>query len=108
VIGEELGFVGAAIVLGVYFLLFMRLIYIAQNSRDDFGAYIILGIVLLFLIQVVFNIGAATGLLPVTGLTLPFISYGGSSLIINMLLIGIAESVARSNWEFQKTNILFG
>lgn len=108
VIGEELGFIGSTIVLTVYFLLFIRLIYVAKTSRDDFGAYIILGIVLLFLIQVVFNIGAATGLLPVTGLTLPFISYGGSSLIINMVLLGIAESVARSNWEHQKTNILFG
>ena len=86
----------------------LRLIKIALQGRDDFSSYVILGIVLLFFIQIVFNVGAVTGLLPVTGLTLPFMSYGGSSLIINFALIGIAESVARSNWENQKKNIIYG
>lgn len=108
VISEELGFIGAGIVLAVYFFLFFRLIKIARQCNDDFGSYVILGIILLFFVQVVFNIGAATGLLPVTGLTLPFVSYGGSSLIINLILIGIAESIARSNWENQKENTLYG
>ena len=108
VIGEELGFIGIFIVLFVYLYLLFRLIRIARQCNDDFGSYVVLGIVFLFFIQVVFNVGAATGLLPVTGLTLPFVSYGGSSLIINLILIGIAESVARSNWENQKENVLYG
>lgn len=108
VIGEELGFVGIFIVLFVYLYIFFRLIKIARQCNDDFGSYVVLGIMFLFFIQVIFNVGAATGLLPVTGLTLPFLSYGGSSLIINLILIGIAESVARSNWENQKENTLYG
>ena len=108
VIGEELGFIGVFVILSVYLYIFLRLIRIARQCNDDFGSYLVLGIVILFFVQVVFNIGATTGLLPVTGLTLPFLSYGGSSLIINLILIGIAESVARSNWENQKENVLYG
>lgn len=108
VIGEELGFIGVFIVLFAYLFLFFRLVKIARQCNDDFGSYVVLGIMLLFFIQVVFNLGAASGLLPVTGLTLPFISYGGSSLIINLILIGVAESIARSNWENQKENTLYG
>lgn len=108
VVAEELGFIVAFIILIFYFLIFLRMIKIARQSRDDYGSYVVIGITLLFFIQVVFNIGASTGLLPVTGLTLPFLSYGGSSLIVNLLLIGIVESVARSNWENQKENILYG
>ena len=108
VIAEELGFAAALIIIILYTLLFLRLIRIAGQCRDDFSSYVILGITLLFFIQIVFNLGSTTGLLPVTGLTLPFLSYGGSSLMINLLLIGIAESIARSNWENQKENVLYG
>ncbi len=108
VIAEELGFVGAVTVLILYMLLLWRLMLIARNSRNDFGTYTVMGIIMLFVVQVVFNIGAATGLLPVTGLTLPFVSYGGSSLIINLFLIGIAESIARSNQERQEESVIFG
>jgi rod shape determining protein RodA len=108
VIAEELGFVGTFVVLSLYTLLLLRLVKIAKSCRDDFGSYLVLGIVLLFFIQIIFNIGATTGLLPVTGLTLPFMSYGGSSLIINLLLIGVVESVARSSWENQDENVLYG
>lgn len=108
VIAEELGFFGTTIVLVLYAVLIWRLLYIARQSRNEFGVYVVLGIIILFFTQIVFNVGAATGLLPVTGLTLPFVSYGGSSLVINLLLIGIAQSIARSNWENQKENILYG
>lgn len=100
VIAEELGFVGISVMLMLYFVLLNRLLRIAQSARNDFGVYTVFGILLLFFTQLVLNIGAATGLLPVTGLTLPFISYGGSSLIMNCFLIGIAESVARSGRGF--------
>lgn len=97
VIGEELGFVGVAAVLFVYTTLLWRLVHIARACSNDFSAYTVLGVALLFLLQMIVNIGAAIGLLPVTGVTLPFVSYGGSSMLINLLLIGIVESVAVSN-----------
>lgn len=96
VIGEELGFVGLAGMLVLYGVLLWRLVLIAQSARTDFTAYTVLGIALLFFIQLMVNTGAAFGLLPVTGVTLPFVSYGGSSLIINYGLIGLAQSIARS------------
>ncbi len=96
VIAEDLGFVGVSVVLTLYFLLLWRLLYIARKASDDFSAYLVLGIALLFLIQVSVNMGGALGMLPVTGVTLPFLSYGGSSMVVNFLLLGMAESVARS------------
>lgn len=96
VIGEELGFFGLILILFLYGLIVYRLIRIASRARDDFAAYTVMGIACLFFLQLIINLGGATGILPVTGVTLPFLSYGGSSLIINLLLIGIAESIARS------------
>lgn len=93
VVGEELGFAGTVIVLSAYGVIFWRLIRIAQIAEDDYGAYTALGIALFFFVQMCVNIGGATRLLPLTGVTLPFLSYGGSSLIMNMFLIGIAQSV---------------
>ncbi|MBU0661205.1 rod shape-determining protein RodA [Patescibacteria group bacterium] len=97
VIGEELGFVGIILLLGMYYLLMWRLVVIARDSNDDFSAYTVMGVLFVFGIQMVVNIGGATGLLPVTGVTLPFVSYGGSSLIMNYFLIGIAMAIYRSN-----------
>ncbi|MBP7992525.1 MAG: rod shape-determining protein RodA [Candidatus Magasanikbacteria bacterium] len=94
VVGEELGFVGLALLLGLYGVVFSRLIRIARLAPSDFGAYTAAGVVILLSVQLTVNAGAAMGLLPVTGVTLPFVSYGGTSLISNFLLIGIAESVA--------------
>ncbi|MFA6427116.1 MAG: rod shape-determining protein RodA [Candidatus Magasanikbacteria bacterium] len=97
VIGEELGFVGSAIVLTLFSILVWRIVRIAEHSRSDFCSYVVVGIAFVFFFQIVVNMGAALGLLPVTGVTLPFLSYGGSSLIMNFLLIGIAQSAARSS-----------
>jgi len=97
VIAEELGFVAVVGVFVLYSLLIWRILLLTRRCRDDFSSYVLLGIALLFFTQVVVNIGAATGVLPVTGVTLPFLSYGGSSLVINFFLIGIALSVARSH-----------
>lgn len=96
VIGEELGFLGLLFVLFLYGVIIYRLVRIAERARDDFSAYTVLGIASLFFLHLVVNLGGAIGLLPVTGVTLPFVSYGGSSLMVNLLLIGIAESIARS------------
>lgn len=95
VVSEELGFLGAGVVILAYFLLLWRLLVIARSANNDFSAYTVLGIILLFLAQIIINIGGAAGFLPVTGVTLPFVSYGGSSLIINFLLLGIAEGIVR-------------
>jgi len=95
VIAEELGFVGSSVVIILYFLLLWRLLAIAKQADNDFSVYTVLGICLLFFSQVVVNIGGATGFLPITGVTLPFLSCGGSSLLINLLLLGIVESIVR-------------
>jgi len=97
VIAEELGFVGVFMVLSLYGLILWRLIVIALSSDEDFAVYTVLGTALLFLIQMLVNIGATINLLPVTGVTLPFLSYGGSSLIMNFVLIGIVQSIARAS-----------
>lgn len=96
VIAEELGFLGAFAVLVLYGLLLFRLISVARSAPNDFGAYTVFGIAWLFFVHMTLNIGAAIGLLPVTGVTLPFLSYGGSSLLMNFFLLGIVQSVAQS------------
>lgn len=99
VIAEELGFLGVCTVLLMYTILLWRLLLIARQADSDFAAAVSVGIALVFLVQLILNIGGAAGLLPITGVTLPFLSYGGSALIMNLLLIGIAESVAKSGTE---------
>jgi len=93
VIGEEFGFLGASAILLLYFLLIYRLILISIQTTDRGGSYIIVGIVSMLVFQIFQNIGMFLELLPLTGITLPFVSYGGSSLIINMLSIGLALSI---------------
>lgn len=94
VVGEELGLVGVAVLLILFAVALGRILLIVRNSNDDFAAVTAAGIFLLFFSQFVINVGANIGLLPVTGVTLPFVSYGGSSLMINLLLVGILESMA--------------
>ncbi|OKP78143.1 cell cycle protein [Paenibacillus sp. P3E] len=92
-IAEEFGFVGAALLLLLFFILIHRMILIALECRDRAGPYLIIGIVAMLLYQILENIGAYIGLMPLTGITLPFISYGGTSVLINMASMGIAMSV---------------
>lgn len=98
VICEELGLIGASLVIIFFILLFYRSILAARKSRDDFGAFMIIGIASVFFIQFLINIGMNMGILPVTGITLPFLSYGGSSLIISLFMIGVIESVRRRSF----------
>lgn len=97
VIAEELGFVGAITLMILLLVVLWRLFTIADQARDHFGRLIVVGVIALILFQSVVSIGMNLGLLPVTGITLPFISYGGSSLITLMIGIGLAESVAMRN-----------
>jgi rod shape determining protein RodA len=93
-IAEELGFVGVSLVIGAFVLFFWRLRALLLKSRDDFTMFLLLGLGALLGIQVVVNIGMNLGMLPVTGLPLPYVSYGGSSLIASFMIFGIMESVA--------------
>lgn len=92
-VGEELGFVGGIIILFLYFLLFWRMIYIAREARDIFGTLIVIGVVTMLAFQVLVNAGMAMGIMPVTGIPLPFLTYGGSGMLSNMIGMGFVLSV---------------
>ncbi|MEJ2734257.1 MAG: rod shape-determining protein RodA [Anaerolineae bacterium] len=94
VTAEELGFLGALVMMGLLLFLLWRLLRITQRARDTFGRLIAAGVAGLIFFQSVINIGMNLGLMPVTGIPLPFVSYGGSSFLTLMLSIGLAESVA--------------
>lgn len=96
VVGEELGLVGVIIILGLYLLIAWRGISISRNTTDLFGSYIALGLTTAICLQVFINMGVCLGLLPTKGLTLPFLSYGGTSLLINMMSIGILMNIGTS------------
>ncbi|CAN5596209.1 rod shape-determining protein RodA [soil metagenome] len=93
VVGEELGFLGSGLMLAVFGLLIWRGLRIAALSRDTFGTLIAAGVVSVFAFQLFINVGMAIGLMPVTGLPLPFVSYGGTSLIASFLMVGLLENV---------------
>lgn len=94
VTAEELGFLGALVMMGLLFFLLWRLLRITQRARDTFGRLLAAGVAGLIFFQSVINIGMNLGLMPVTGIPLPFVSYGGSSFLTLMLSIGLVESVA--------------
>ena len=93
VVGEEWGFVGSSIILGLFFLLVVIILGIARRTRDAFGRLICVGIATLFGFQVFLNTGVATGLLPVTGVTLPFMSSGGSSMLASYIALALVLNV---------------
>ncbi|MBI2484789.1 rod shape-determining protein RodA [Candidatus Uhrbacteria bacterium] len=94
VVAEELGFVGLTLLCAAFALLFWRLLRLASRAPDDFLRLFLLGTTAVLFIQFFVNVGMNLGLLPVTGITLPFVSYGGSSLIFFLCLIGMAQSTA--------------
>lgn len=94
IIGEEFGFIGASILISIYFIFIYRLVQIALSCNDIFGTYLVSGVIGMIVFQVFQNIGMTIGLMPITGLALPFISYGGSALLTNMISIGIVLNVA--------------
>lgn len=93
-IGEELGFIGAAAVLISFLLICYRLLVIAQNAKDDFGSLIAVGVFSMIIFQVSINIGMTINLSPVTGIPLPWLSYGNAALLMNFLALGVVQSVA--------------
>lgn len=90
---EETGFMGGFLVIFLYLIFLLRLIYLSQKVKDDFGSYIIIGFVFMFAFQIVENIAMTMGKMPVTGITLPFFSYGSTSVVSSLIAIGIAESI---------------
>ena len=94
-VGEELGLVGTTAVMLLFAILIMKGLKIAGRAQDPFGRHLAYGITLLIGAQAMINAGVATGLLPTKGLTLPLVSYGGSSLLVNLLAIGILLSISR-------------
>jgi cell division protein FtsW len=98
VIGEELGLIGVMAILGLYFLILWRGISIARNAEDYYGSFVAIGLTAAIGIQVCVNMGVALGLLPAKGLALPFLSYGGTSLLINMASIGVLMNITASRY----------
>ena len=94
VVGEELGFLGIFVIIGMFFLLVQRAMRVAVAAPDTFGRFLALGIAVLFGIEATVNMGVVTGLLPTKGLALPFISYGGSSLLISLFAVGILLNIS--------------
>jgi len=93
VIAEELGFVGSILIVAFFIFLLYRLIKIGKLARDDFGLFVASGIALYFFIQTFINIGMNIGLVPIAGVPLPLMSYGGSSLLTSLVAIGILQSI---------------
>ena len=94
VIGEELGFIFSSAVIVLYVVMVTKAIYVAKTARNDLGSYIAIGIAGIFLFHMVENIGMTMGLLPITGVPLPFVSYGGSSMITNFMCIAMLLNIS--------------
>jgi rod shape determining protein RodA len=102
-LAERVGFVGSMALVLLFFLLIWRILHIATISRDRFGVLIAVGIGTMFLFHVLVNIGMTMGIMPVTGIPLPFISYGRSSLVVSVMSLGLLQSIAmRSRQEASK------
>ncbi|MBR6525288.1 MAG: FtsW/RodA/SpoVE family cell cycle protein [Clostridia bacterium] len=95
-IGEGFGFTGIIAVLLMYAFIVFRLLYLANNTQDKFGKLIIIGVMAMLFFHVIQNMGMCLGLLPITGIPLPFLSYGGTNLLTNIIGIGLALNVTRS------------
>ena len=102
-LAERFGFVGSVALIFLFFFLIWRILHVATTSRDRFGVLIAVGIGTMFLFHVLVNIGMTMGIMPVTGIPLPFISYGRSSLVVSVMSLGLLQSVAmRSRSEVSK------
>jgi rod shape determining protein RodA len=100
VAGEELGFVGAVVIIGLIAILLLRALRIAARADDQFGMLVAAGIAIWFAIQTFINVGMTIGIMPVTGLPLPFVSYGGSAMFADMIAMGVLQTVHRHHTVF--------
>lgn len=93
VVGEEMGLLGALILIAAFCYLLWRGVRIANNARDFYGTMIAFGIVVMFAFQMIVNIGMTIGIMPITGIPLPFITYGGSNLVVNLAAVGLLTNI---------------
>ncbi len=105
VLAEEWGFVGSAFVIAIYFLLMMHLLQLVSRTNDHFGAFVIFGMFALIFWQVFINIGMVIGVVPVVGITLPLLSYGGSSVLTIMAGLGIVSGISRRRFIFATSKL---
>lgn len=96
VIGEELGFIGSFLTLILFLVMFIKILKIASSSKDEFLSLVTIGILAVYFVHLMVNIGMTVGIMPVIGIPLPFVSYGGSSLMVNMFMLGIVANVYRT------------
>jgi rod shape determining protein RodA len=96
VIGEEFGFLGSFFVLGLFMVMILRILKIATSAKDEFLSLVLIGILIIYFVHLMINIGMVVGIMPIIGIPLPFLSYGGSSLVVNMFLLGIAANIYRT------------
>jgi rod shape determining protein RodA len=92
-VGEQYGFVGAALVLALYALIIWRTLRILTMAKNLFGSLVAVGILAMFMFQVFVNAGMTVGIMPITGVTLPLMSYGGSSVLATLLAVGLLQSI---------------
>src|ERR671932_85309 len=103
-LAERMGFVGGLLLLGLFFVLVWRMLHVATIARDRFGVLLAVGVGTIFLFHVFVNVGMTMGIMPVTGIPLPFISYGRSNLVVSMISLGLLQSIAlRSRKDISKT-----
>jgi len=102
IIGEEFGFIGVSVIIALFVVIFVRGFSIANRTQDRFTYYLAVGLSLMISLQALINFAVATGLVPTKGLPLPFVSYGGSSLLMNMAAIGILLRISRGK-DYQET-----
>lgn len=93
VLGEEFGFTGAILLVLLYASMIFKFVKIAKNAKDKFGSMVVVGVASMFIFQMFQNIGMTIGLMPITGITLPFVSYGGSSMWASMIAVGLVLNV---------------
>lgn len=95
-IGEEFGFIGAMLVLSMFLIIFVRLLNIASTTKDEFLSIVIIGIFGVYFTHFLINVGMVIGILPIIGVPLPFVSYGGSSMLLNMFMLGVVLNIFRT------------
>src|SRR6185369_6489841 len=98
VVGEELGFLGVIVTLGLLAFIIFRSIYNAQTARDNLGMFIAMGVVGTYFFHLIVNVGMVIGFMPTTGIPLPFLSYGGSSVLMAFIAVGLVMSVRRCRY----------
>ncbi len=96
VIGEEFGFIGSIITLIIFLYLLLKILKLAHNTKDEFLSLVSIGILSVYFIHFIINLGMVVGIMPVIGIPLPFVSYGGSSLLVNMFMLGILANIYRT------------